>query len=342
MNAENFKNVEFFEGEKPKSPEEAKNSENEEQELSERIKQEQQEAKEKFGDLINRVSERYKELPPETQKELISHNEEALNDAIELGTRKKFSKEKLEQLELSVILHDISKADDAPEKYANIPSYVLATHAETAAKEVPGILDDEYLKKKNIQGDPETIRQEVAKAISEHMGPHPGFMTGILNGVNAKLKEMGEKEIEHPKAKGEISKTLLAVDMKSLAGEGGRKKILSIRENDKFFIDIDLKTVAEYKKYGIELSQGEAALLSGFDSAEQAINMIEDEDDRKWITEAFEESKNKIYSFAGEEITFEKAFAKRDEFEKAVKRAQEAKDIEAAREQIEGIFKKAA
>ena len=27
------------------------------------------------------------------------------------------------------------------------------------------------------------------------MGPHPGFMTGILNGVNAKLREMGEAEI---------------------------------------------------------------------------------------------------------------------------------------------------
>jgi hypothetical protein len=216
----------------------------------------------------------------------------------------------MKTVEISAILHDSTKADATPEKFKDIPNYTLAVHGEKASKEAEQILTDEYLSAQGFSGDLENVRKNISAAIREHMGPHPGFMDGILDGVNEKLKEGGEKEIEHPKAQGKISETLLAADMASLAGEKGRKKVLSIRENVAAFKNIDLQTVMEYKKYGINLKPGEAALLSGFESAFQARNMIENEEDGKWIEETIRESIAGDYSFAGEKINTAEAFKK--------------------------------
>ena len=147
-------------GEEKESPGEEKklekpgveNEKGEKNELQEKIKQEKKEAKEKFGSLINLVSRGYEKLPEAMKKDYILHNEEILDGAIELGMEKGFTKEELEELELSAILHDKTKAESAPEEYKDIPNYTLATHAETVAKEVPNILADEYLKSLNIQG----------------------------------------------------------------------------------------------------------------------------------------------------------------------------------------------
>jgi hypothetical protein len=290
-------------------------------ELKEKMEQEKKEAKERFKNLIDLVSREYENLPEAMKKDYISHNEEILDGAIELGMKKGFTKEELEKLELSAILHDKTKAKNTPEKYRDIPNYTLAIHAETAAKEVPDILTDEYLKGLNIQGDPEEIRQEVSRAILEHMGPHPGFMDEILKGVNAELEKRGGKKIEHPSAEGKLSEALLAADMKSLAGEKGRKKVLSIRSNVEFFIRQDKKLVEEYEKYGIDLSQGEAALLSGFDSAYQAYDMQKDEENREWVNQSIEDSKKTEYDFPGSKktISWTEASVKKGQYEDAKK-----------------------
>jgi len=305
----------------------------EKDELQEKIEQEKKEAKEKFGSLIDLVSQGYENLPEAMKKDFVLHNEEILDGAIELGMKKGFSQEELESLELSAILHDKTKAESAPEEYKDIPNYTLATHAETAAKEVPNILTDEYLKSLNIQGDPEKIRQEVASAILEHMGPHPGFMDEILKGVNTELGKRGGEKIEHPQAEGKISEALLAADMKSLAGEKGRKKVLSIRSSVEFFANQDKNLAEEYKKYGIDLSQGEAALLSGFDSAEQARDMQNDRDNYDWVNQSIEDSKKVEYDFPGSEktIIWAEVSTKRSQYE-------DAKKLEEVREK----FKEAA
>lgn len=303
---------EFAPSDEKEKPEElkAENEKSEKDELKEKTKKEQQEAKENFKDLIGMVSRGYESLPEKMREDFVIHNEEILYNAIELGVRKNLSPEELKTLEISAILHDSAKADAAPEEYKDIPNYALAAHGEKAANEAEKILTDEYLSAQGFSGNLENVRKNISAAIREHMGPHPGFMDGILDEINEKLREKGEKEIEHPEAQGKISETLLVADMASLAGEKGRKKVLSIRENVAVFKNIDLQTVAEYKKYGIVLKQGEAALLSGFESAFQARNMIENEEDGKWIEKAIKESIAGDYSFAGEKINTAEAFKK--------------------------------
>lgn len=193
-------------------------------EFLKKIEQEKREAKERFGNLINLVSERYENLPEAMREDFVLHNEEILDGAIELGIKKEFSKEELEKLELSAILHDMTKADRVPMEFEAIPDYTLAVHAKTAAEEVPEVLTDNILRKLNIQGNPEAVRQEVAEAILGHMGPCPGFMTEILKSFNKKMESMGQNGIEYPEARGKIAEALLTADMKSLAGEKGRKK----------------------------------------------------------------------------------------------------------------------
>ncbi|MFZ2192934.1 MAG: hypothetical protein WAV31_01710 [Candidatus Moraniibacteriota bacterium] len=326
---------EIIEPEKPKGAEiidldEKRRDKNEA--LLEKIERERKEAKERFGNLIALVSERYEELPESMRKDFILHNEEILDSAIELGIKKGFSKEELEKLELSAVLHDMTKADSVPDKYKDIPNYILAVHAKSASEKIPEILTDEYLKEMNIQGDPEMVRQEIARAILEHMGPRPGFMTGILEAFNAKMKSIGENGIEYPEARGKISEALLAADMKSLAGEKGRKKILSIRSNVEFFIKQDIDLCEEYKKYGVGLSQGEAALISGFESALQARDMQKDEENWNWINEGIEKSKEVVYEFSNVEkpILWRDVYVKMKEYEEEKRKAGIREQLDAA------------
>jgi len=304
-----------------------------ENELLEKIGREKQEARERFSDLIALVSDRYANLPEAMRQDFVAHNGEILDGVIEVGMEDEFSGEELKLLEIAAILHDMTKADQAEEKFAGIPNYVLVTHAEKAAAEVSQIVTDEYLKKIGIEGNFDEARKKIQEAISQHMGPHPGFMTGILNGVNAKLQEMGEAEIKHPQAEGKISQALLAADMQSLAGINGRNKILSIRASVEGFKKDDVKVVAEYAEYGIELSIGEAALLSGFASAEQARDMIQNEKMKAWVNQAIEESMDTIYHYPSnpkEIISWDIIRSKKDQFE-------EAQRIADARENLEKI-----
>jgi hypothetical protein len=306
-----------------------RNREGKEGEISKKIGMEQQESRERFGDLIEMVSKKYENLPENMKKDFIEHNQEILDSAIELGTKNEFSKGDLQKLELASILHDMTKADSVPEEYKNIPNYTLAMHAKKAAELVPDILTDEYLEKHGIMGDSEEVRRDVAKAILEHMGPRPGFMEGILTKFNKDMEAKGGKGIDYPAAEGKVSEALLAADMKSLAGEKGRKKILSIRNNVSSFSDQDKKMVEEYKLRGIDLSQGEAALLSGFDSAFQARDMLGNEKNREWVNQTIKKSKKGEYSYGeeGKKLDWQTAEDKRKQFE-------EKKSLEAVREKF--------
>jgi hypothetical protein len=272
----------------------------EEQKFREAVVLEQKEANDRFKELIDKVSDRYRENGSMSEKmlgEFIVHNVEVLESAVELGLRKGFTEEELRRLEVSAVLHDMTKADAVPEHFKDIPNYALAIHGEAAGEESLDILTDEYLASKGFEGDFEEIRQEVSRAIREHMGPHPGFMDGILAGVNSRLRESGEPEITHPKAEGRISEALLAVDMRSLAGEKGRKKVMAIRAGVPVFRAIDQKTVEAYKAVGVDFTLGEAALLSGFESAFQARDMLNDPENKEWIDEVIEASKGGEYHY---------------------------------------------
>lgn len=264
--------------------------------LEKRVAMEQAVAKEMFKELLDTVDARYENLTEKTRADLMFHKNEVLDKAIELGIRNGFSEKELKTFEMAAILHDISKADKAPAEYEHIDNYVLAMHGELAAAEVPALLTDAYLARIGFsENDFEDIRIQVADAIRQHMGPHPGFMDFVLNGVNAKLREMGKSEIAHPEAVGKISEALLATDMYSLADSNGRKKILSIRSENPGFIKTDEELCAEYAKHGVDLNRAEAALISGFDSAFQARDMIKDEKNREWMEQAIEESKYVAY-----------------------------------------------
>lgn len=291
----------------------------EKNELDKDIKEEQMEARKQFEELIYLVNRRYEKLPENMRKDYLIHNEEILDSAIELGIKKGFSPEELKILEMAAIWHDADKADAVPEKYKDVPQYALVVHGEKAADEIPDILTDGLLEESGFEKDDfEMVREEVANAIRQHMGPHPGFMDGMLKGANAKLRELGEKEIKHPKAQGKISEALLSADMRALAGTAGRKKVLSIRASVPFFKNQDKQLSEEYSGYDIKLSSCEAALLSGFDSAFQARDMIEDEKNREWVDEAIEDSMREEYESMdgnGDKMTWSEVSMKRADFE---------------------------
>jgi hypothetical protein len=256
-----------------------------------------------FGELIQQVSARYEKMPAEMQEDFVAHNKEILSSAIELGIENEFSEKELKILEMAAVWHDACKADKAPEGFEDIPNYVLVTHGEKASREISEIITNELLGKAGFSKEEfESVRLQVADAILQHMGPHPGFMAGMLKAANEKLKAMGKPELIHPKAEGKISEALLAADMKSLAGVKGRNKVLTIRSSVPFFNEQDRKTVEEYAKYNIAITIGEAALLSGFDSAVQARDMIKNEKYREWVNDALEDSKTKKYKMLGEKV----------------------------------------
>jgi hypothetical protein len=233
-----------------------------------------------------------------------------LEKAIEFGVEDDFSKEDLQKLEIAAILHDIAKADQVEEKFRHIPNYILVTHAERAAAEVPRIITDEFLRSNGFVGEPNRIREDIQIAILQHMGPHPGFMTETLSKVNEILRTMGEKEIIHPQAEGKISEALLAADMYSLATAEGRVKVLEIRSKVDKFRQEDEEMAKQCSAQGILVSAGEIALISGYESAQSALNMVENEQYREKIKRAIIASKFRVYDYRGKTVEFEEAFRK--------------------------------
>lgn len=284
------------------------------------VEQEKEKASERFAHLIETVSSRYESLPEKVREDFISHNAEILEGAIELAIRNGFSERETVELELAAILHDMTKADKAPEGYEDIPQYTLVMHGLTASQEARRILTDDELGMNFVKSEPgsfDEIRETVSRAILEHMGPRPGFMSGMIEGVNKKLRERGEKEIEYPEAHGKVSEALLAADMKSLAGIKGREKVLSIRSNVEFFKKQDEGTAVEYSAHGIELTPSEAALLSGFKSAEEARDMITNEDFKAWIDDAIKGSLGYEYDLGGAKVSGHDVMEKKRRFDEA-------------------------
>ncbi|MBU4331582.1 HD domain-containing protein [Patescibacteria group bacterium] len=295
------------------------------------IDKEYKAAQERFSGLINLVNERY-ENPnstiaesPEQLKSFEEHNKQILNFCVERGVKKGLGEKQLATLEAAAILHDLAKSGKPPEESANIQNYMLAAHGEIAANEVKSIFEQQPEMLTKILGenyseeDVEKTISTIEEAIRCHMGPHPGFMTRILENVNKELQKKGEMEIKHPyPEEGNIvAETLLAADMGSLADRKGREKVLTIRLNVPFFRKQDEHLSGECQEFDIDLSPGEAALLSGFDSAEQARDMLEDEDDREWVNELIEESKKGQYTYSEEKINYHDAITKREQFETA-------------------------
>lgn len=335
-----FKSTEKQAGETERQITQDPEAEQAETKLEEQIQKEQSETEKQFKELIDEVNKRYENLPERMREDFIAHNKEILRGAIEIGMKNGFEEEDLKMLEMAAIWHDACKADAVPEEFKDVPNYTLLVHGEKAAKEIydpkkeneqaySSIVTDKMLEDAGFKNKDEfeKIRSDISKAILEHMGPHPGFMSDMLENGNKKLREIGKLEIKHPKAGGKISEALLAVDMRSLAGSAGRKKVLSIRSSVPFFREQDEQLSKEYAKYNIQLIREEAALMSGFNSAFQARDMISDEKNREWVNEAINDSMNVNYDSADEP---EKKM-KWAEISKKIEEFENAKKIEALR-----------
>jgi len=290
--------------------------------------QELLEAQRDFSDLINLVNSRY-EGPastlansPEQIKTFEEHNDQVLALCVKRGLEKNLSEQEIKELEVSAILHDIAKADRSVGQKGEIPNYILAAHGELAADQLPVIINNNPEILVKILGDnyseDEKIKtiETIKNALRCHMGPHPGFMDFILKGVNQKLAEIGAPILEHnkPKPGDKVAEILLAADMCSLADRKGREKVLAIRAAVPNFRKQDEELCFEYKKMGINLSTAEAALLSGFDSAGQARDMIEDLDDQAWINQTIEASKIGDYKYEGQVVNYRQAEEKRQAY----------------------------
>ena len=299
----------------------------EQEEFQTRLEKEKKEIREQYKDLIDLVNQRYERgiLSPDQLVEFKQHNEEILDFSLELALGKKFDQEEIRILSMAAILHDLTKADPLPAEVSHIKIYNLVVHGQQAAQESKEILTNDYLEKHGFENysvqELEKARKEVSQAINQHMGPHPGFMSDMLKKTNQALTKEGKPLIEHPTAQGKISEILLSADMGSLASVNGRKKVLNIRAAGENFQKTDQETVEEYQKLGIDLRQGEAALLSGFESGRQAIAMIKDPQGRAWIETLFKESKKAEYYFAQDPrpLNFETAIGKEKEFEEKSK-----------------------
>lgn len=337
-----FENMSNLEPEKTSEDNLTTQEQAQEKGLDQKIKAEQQESKEKFSALIDLVDQRY-EAPdsalagsPEQLKTFKEHNNEVLELCVQRGIEKGLDQKELGTLEVSAILHDLNKADKPAGPKGEIPNYTLAAHGEMASQEVKSILDQnqeiltKFLGENSTPEEKQAIITQVEVAIKTHMGPHPGFMDSILESVNKELEKINEPKIEHPyPPEGDrVAETLLAVDMCSLAGRKGREKVLAIRSNIPFFKQQDEELSKTYQSAGVDLTPGEAALLSGFDSANQARDMLKDQDDIAWIDGIIEDSKKQAYTYEEQEINYQTAISKREKYE-------EVKKINEVREKID-------
>lgn len=270
-----------------------------EKELWSKIENEKLEAKEKFAEVIDFVNKRYEgsatasSFSPEQLEVFKEHNEQVLDKCIEQGIRRGLDEEELAELETAAILHDMNKADSLPDWLEDVDNVMLVYHGEVAAgelafnEELREILKDKFGEErfeKNIL--------HLQTAIRSHMGPHPGFMSEALRVANEQLKIKGVEPIEHPRPKegDKVAEILLAVDMYSLASPKGAQKVVTLRNEAPVFKAEDEKLVAEYVKLGIDLDIAEAAVLSAFDSACAARDMITNKEDKEWIEEAMKET----------------------------------------------------
>jgi hypothetical protein len=181
-----------------------------------------------------------------------------------------------------------------------------------AAAEVEEILREKHpeilgLAPENENQSPEVGRiiALVKNAILCHMGPSPGFMAQTLKGVNEELARKGDAPILHPEPNDQISKILLAADMKSLASPVGVQKILDLRAAH--YLNQDRELCAEQEALGKKLSVPQAALVSAIHSALEAVNMarrICGEKEAKWISSVFDAAKKEEFIYRrGDEET---------------------------------------
>ncbi len=319
-------------------------------EQTEAIERELNEARQGFGELIESVDERYENPDstlagnPEQLEKYKEHNNQILEFCVERGVQKGLDPEKLRALEAASILHDLTKGEQPPKEMADIPNYVLAAHGEMAAQEIKDIFENHPEALSQILGEnyseeaAEEARGSIERAIRSHMGSNPGFMEGILSSVNKKLEEKELPLLEHPYPEegDEVAETLLAADMRSLVDRSGRKKVLAIIEVTPFFRKKQVEEVCEeYQKMGIDLKPAEAALLGAFGSAEEAVEMIRNEEDKEWVREAFELSKEGDYDFEDEKVTYSEAIAKKERFETVKELQQERAKIEEIAGEVE-------
>lgn len=280
------------------------------------VEKKKKEMIEKFGELIEFVDNRYENSNIAKNEEQLGefkkHNRQILELVIEEGTKRGISDEEMEILVVSAILHDLCKGDLAPEWAKGIDNFMVVYHGEAVAQEIENSEELQAIIREKL-GD-ENFDENIKKlqtAFRSHMGPGVnadslgkdeneiedskiGFMAKMRRGINAKLRERGIEEMKHPlPEKGDdISEILLAADMFSLASPSGAQKVLKIRSLVPNFKKEDQNLCSDYKKEGIELSLGEAALISAFNSGNSARDMFEDKNDQKWIQKAIDQTES--------------------------------------------------
>ena len=298
------------------------NNDNEKKDIPERktIENEKKELIKEFRELMDFVDGRYeKSTIAENEKQLKEfkkHNKQVVDLVIEEGFRRNLSVEKIKLLIIGAILHDLCKGDEAPDWAKGIDNFMLVYHGEAAAQEIEKNKELlEIIQRKIGNKDFDENIKNLQRAFRSHMGPGAsvnlfkknsnndpeiGFMGEQLNRVNVELENRGIEKIEHPLPKeGDfVSEILLGADMYSLASPSGAQKILEIRSLVPAFQKEDQFLCEQYSAFGIDLSLGEAALISAMNSGKSARNMFRKREDRKWLQEAIDKTESSFFEYS--------------------------------------------
>lgn len=296
-----------------------------------------------LSDFVNqKISERdsnpgYAEQIKNKEKEVASlkdHYKDVLKYCIKIGLEIHLPEEDIKKVFLAGIFHDATKLDSVPD---NIPEsvkniYNLVNHGNDSANYLAQILEKDpgFLNKissKYTQKDSKRVIEELKDIIKNHMGPHPGFMTMMLDFANKSLVGGGFEPIVHNYPETANEEAFLTADMSSLADANGRQKILNLRKNGANFIKQDEGVCADYAKYGINLSLGEAAMLSAHQSALEAVDMIRHVGLKKSLESLVEESKSGAYKYGDDIINYREVLNKKSKKEQEEQKIQEVKNI---------------
>ncbi len=280
-----------------------------EEKKKEMIERKKQELIERCEKLISYVDRRYEKSSiaenVDELREFKNHIRQILDLAIEEGIERNVSEKELDLIAVVASLHDIAKGDNPPEEMDGIDNVMVVLHGELAAKEVA---ENEELKEiiKSVIGEENFNKESIQvlqNAFRSHMGPSPGFMKNILDDVNKKLTKRGLAEIKHPfpEEGAIVSEILLTADMYSLASPSGVRKVLEIRSVVPSFKEEDMKLSEEYSFYRINLSLGEAALISAFESGKSARDMFKKKEDQDFLQKAINESESQGFQYNSEE-----------------------------------------
>lgn len=260
------------------------------------------------------------------RKEFFNHTEEVLSYVSKFSVKAGLNEKERKIAEIAAVLHDLGKTRAPPPEASEVRLYVLANHHEMGAAIVDSAVSDDFLGKNGFAKEEfAEVREAVKQCIREHMGPHPGFMTDVLNGVNRELAEKGLPQIVHPQPSSKPSQVLFAADMASMISENGIRKILAIRADKPAVYGKHHEALLKAtNKTADQIRYEEYALLSVLKSGEDVVGILSAQNPRLagQVKEMHKEALRNEYRFPGNDFLLEPAKVRgkltNEEFSKVV------------------------